>query len=53
MTPDPSLLASTSTARTESGETTMGRENKACALIGTSSRASTSGHTMGPPAENA
>ena len=31
----------------------MGRANRACALIGTSSSASTSGQTTGPPAENA
>ena len=36
-----------------SGETTSGRANSACALIGTTSSASTSGHTTGPPAENA
>ena len=31
---------------------TSGRANSACALSGTSSRASTSGQTIGPPAEN-
>ena len=31
----------------------MGPANRACALIGTISSASTSGQTTGPPAENA
>ena len=45
---------STSTASTDwSATTTSGRANSACALIGTISSASTSGHTTGPPAENA
>ena len=44
---------STSTASTDHGETTIGPANSACALIGTSSSASTSGQTIGPPAENA
>ena len=35
------------------GATTSGRANSACAAIGTSSSASTSGQTTGPPAENA
>ncbi len=35
------------------GEVTSGRENSACAFDGTTSIASTSGHTTGPPAENA
>ena len=43
----------TSTASTDRGETTIGPANSACALIGTSSSASTSGQTTGPPAENA
>src|SRR3954469_20457343 len=43
----------TSSAITERGAVTIGRLNNACALIGTSSIASTSGHTIGPPAENA
>ena len=43
----------TSAASTDRGETTIGPANRACALIGTSSSASTSGHTTGPPAENA
>src|SRR5262249_60321102 len=42
----------TSTASTDHGETTIGPANSACALIGTSSSASTSGQTIGPPAEN-
>ena len=36
-----------------SGEITIGRANSACALLGTSSSASTCGQTSGPPAENA
>ncbi len=44
---------STSTAGTEVGATTSGRANRAWAQIGASSRASTSGQTTGPPAENA
>ena len=43
----------TSTASTESGAVTSGLANSACALIGTINSASTSGHTTGPPAENA
>ena len=43
----------TSIASTDRGETTIGRENRAWALIGTMSNASTSGQTTGPPAENA
>lgn len=43
----------TSTARTDFGDVTSGFANSACALIGTISSASTSGHTTGPPAENA
>ena len=39
----------TSTASTDRGETTIGPANSAWALIGTSSRASTSGQTIGPP----
>src|SRR5699024_9326286 len=42
-----------STAKTELGPTTIGRVNSAWALIGTSSNASTSGHTTGPPPEKA
>ena len=49
-TPAPSVRASTSTASTDVGATTIGRANSACALIGTISSASTSGHTIGPPA---
>ena len=49
-TPAPSVWASTSTASTESGATTIGRANSACALIGTISSASTPGQTIGPPA---
>jgi hypothetical protein len=41
------------TVSTESGEVTSGRANSACAFDGTTSIASTSGHTTGPPAENA
>ena len=40
-------------ASRELGEMTSGPANRACALIGTSSIASTSGQTTGPPAENA
>ncbi len=43
----------TSAASTDSGDTTIGPAKRAWALIGTSSRASTSGQTTGPPAENA
>src|ERR1700722_14056378 len=43
----------TSAASTDLGETTIGPANSACAEIGTISRASTSGQTTGPPAENA
>ncbi len=42
-----------STASTDRGDTTIGGANSVCALIGTMSSASTSGHTTGPPAENA
>ena len=44
------MRASTSTATTDVGATTIGRANSACALIGTTHRASTPGHTIGPPA---
>ncbi len=44
---------STVIANVEVGAVTSGRLNSACALIGTSSNASTSGQTTGPPAENA
>ena len=44
------MRASTSTAITEVGATTSGRAKSACALIGTSSSASTPGQTTGPPA---
>lgn len=47
------MCGRTSTASTEFGEVTNGFANSACALIGTISSASTSGHTTGPPAENA
>src|SRR4029079_13413374 len=50
-TPALAVLACTSTASTLVGATTRGRANSACALIGTISRASTPGHTTGPPAE--
>ncbi len=46
-------LGSTSRATTVSCETTNGRANSACALIGTRGTASTPGHTTGPPPENA
>src|ERR1700744_2252612 len=36
-----------------SGLVTIGRANNACALFGTTSNASRSGHKIGPPAENA
>ena len=49
-TPAPSVRAITSTASTDVGATTIGRANRACALIGTISSASTPGHTIGPPA---
>ena len=49
-TPAPSVRAITSTASSESGATTSGRANRACALIGTISSASTPGQTIGPPA---
>ena len=45
--------AGTATVSTEFGEVTSGRANSACALLGTSSSASTSGQTTGPPAEKA
>ena len=35
------------------GLVTIGRANSACALLGTTRIASRSGHTTGPPAENA
>src|SRR5690606_22841656 len=47
----PRLTRSTST--TDVGATTIGRVNRACAAFGTISSASTSGHMIGPPAENA
>ncbi len=47
------MLGSSSTAMRLDGETTSGRANRAWALIGTTSSASTSGHTTGPPAEKA
>ena len=47
-TPAPSFSGSTSTASRELGPTTSGRANSAWALMGTSSIASTSGHTTGP-----
>ena len=40
------------TLSTEPGLVTSGRAKRACAFVGTSSNASTSGHTTGPPAEN-
>jgi hypothetical protein len=46
-------VGSTSIATSLSGEITIGRANRACALLGTSSSASTWGQTSGPPAENA
>ena len=46
-------LGSTSSATTEVGAATIGRANSACALIGTTSSASTVGQTTGPPAEKA
>src|SRR5690606_24712877 len=52
-TPSLGDRARISTARTEDGPTTSGRANNACAETGTSSVASTSGQTTGPPAENA
>lgn len=52
-TPRASVRVRTSTAIMEFGEMTRGRENRAWALRGTMSSASTSGHTTGPPAENA
>ena len=44
---------STVMANVEVGAVTSGRLKRACALIGTSSNASTSGQTTGPPAEKA
>ena len=41
------------TAITEVGDITSGREKSACAEIGRTTKASTAGHTTGPPAENA
>lgn len=52
-TPRASVRVRTSTASMERGEITSGRENSAWADSGTMSSASTSGHTTGPPAENA
>ncbi len=52
-TPWASVRFSTSTASLERGETTRGLANSAWALMGTITRASTSGHTTGPPAEKA
>ena len=49
-TPELWLPSSTSTASTDVGATTIGRAKSAWALSGTMSRASTSGHTTGPPA---
>src|SRR5690606_23708064 len=46
-------LASTSTAIVDSGLVTIGRANSAWALLGTTRMTSRSGHTTGPPAENA
>ena len=45
----PRVSGTTSTASWESGPSTSGRANSAWALIGTSSSASTSGQTTGPP----
>ena len=47
------VYGSTVIANVDVGAVTSGRLNSACALIGTSSSASTSGQTTGPPAENA
>ncbi len=47
------MYGSTVIAKVEVGAVTSGLLNRACALIGTSSSASTSGQTTGPPAENA
>ena len=47
------VYGSTVITNVDVGAVTSGRLNNACALIGTSSSASTSGHTTGPPAENA
>ncbi len=44
---------STSMATDEVGASTRGRANRAWALIGATSRASTPGHRTGPPTENA
>ena len=44
---------STVMEKVDVGAVITGRLNSACALIGTSSNASTSGQTTGPPAENA
>src|SRR5215467_13650033 len=49
----PGPYGSTVTAMVEVGAVTSARLNSVCALIGTSSSASTSGQTTGPPAENA
>ncbi|SLJ82996.1 Uncharacterised protein [Mycobacteroides abscessus subsp. abscessus] len=46
-------MATDSTAMRDSGLVTSGRANRACALLGITSSASSSGHTTGPPAENA
>ena len=42
-----------STATVDRGETTSGFVNRACALLGTTRMASSSGHSTGPPAEKA
>ena len=41
------------TAIFDCGEMTSGREKRACAEIGNTTSASTSGQRIGPPAENA
>ena len=46
-------LDSMSTMISDFGETTMGREKRACAEIGRSTSASISGQRTGPPALNA
>src|SRR5690606_35957163 len=53
MVPGVAERARISTAKTDPGPTTSGRAKSACAETGTRSIASTSGHTTGPPAENA
>lgn len=52
-TPVSRVRVSTSTPIVERGPTTRGRVNRAWALMGTHSRASTEGHTTGPPPEKA